>query len=163
MDLSPSIASTPHDHGRCIDAAMEQAGAICSASGARLTQLRKQVLLLIWQSHTPLGAYALIEQLAKQSSRRVAPPTVYRTLDFLLEQGLIHRINRLNAFVGCTQPDKAHANNFLICDHCGVAIEFSASAIQNKLQDLASNFDFQLQSQSIEVSGLCKACKETSN
>ncbi|WP_277345536.1 Fur family transcriptional regulator [Pseudomaricurvus alkylphenolicus] len=137
---------------------METAQRICSDNGVRLTQLREQVLRLIWQSHRPLGAYALMEMLAEQSTRRVAPPTVYRALEFLLEQGLIHRINTLNAFVGCTHPQGDHDNNFMICEECGVAIEFCTEKIQHDIKDSAAQFNFTIKAQSIELVGLCQAC-----
>ena len=162
MNLPTSIASTQHNHDRCIAEAMTSAKALCSRNGARMTALRERVLRLIWQSHKPLGAYTLLEMLSQESSRRAAPPTVYRALDFLMEQGLIHRINSLNAYVGCTHPSSHHANNFLICQQCGVAIEFSAEPLQNSIKDLAEGFNFTLQTQSIELSGLCSTCQEAS-
>lgn len=158
MSIPTSIASKQHDHTHCIASAMESAQAICAKNGARLTQLREQVLRLIWQSHKPLGAYVLMEMLAKESTRRVAPPTVYRALEFLLEQGLVHRINTLNAYIGCTHPSGQHANNFLICEHCGVAIEFSASPLQQSIDQTATEFGFTIKSQSIELVGSCGQC-----
>ena len=74
--------------------------AVCEQRGAKLTELRRHVLGLILDAASPTGAYDLLDQL-RQTRRGAAPPTVYRTLDFLLEQGLIHRVERLSAFVGC--------------------------------------------------------------
>ncbi|WP_439134303.1 Fur family transcriptional regulator [Pseudomaricurvus sp.] len=159
--LPTSIASQQHDHTRCIASAMTTAQEVCARNGARLTKLREQVLRLVWQSHKPLGAYPLMDMLAAESTRRVAPPTVYRALEFLLDQGLIHRINTLNAYVGCTHPSHHHANNFLICEHCGVAIEFSASALQEKINETAGDFGFSIKSQSIELVGSCEGCEAT--
>lgn len=157
--LPTSIASQQHDHTHCIASAMSTAQEVCNRNGARLTKLREQVLRLIWQSHKPLGAYPLMDMLAEESTRRVAPPTVYRALEFLLEQGLIHRINTLNAYVGCTHPSAHHANNFLICEHCGVAIEFSASTLQDHINATATGFGFSIKSQSIELVGSCERCE----
>src|SRR5277367_4850296 len=78
-----------HDHASCVDEAIAAADRVCVASGARLTDLRRQVLELVWRSHQPVGAYEILERLAADSGRRAAPPTVYRALDFLLEQGLV--------------------------------------------------------------------------
>lgn len=138
---------------------MTTAQEVCTQNGARLTKLRAQVLRLIWQSHTPLGAYPLMDMLAQASTRRVAPPTVYRALEFLLEQGLIHRINTLNAYIGCTRPSKDHANNFLICQHCGVAIEFSANTLQEHINRTAGELGFTIKSQAIELVGSCERCE----
>lgn len=156
--LPTSIASKQHDHDQCITSAMATAQAVCAQTGARLTKLREQVLRLIWQSHKPLGAYPLMDMLAEESTRRVAPPTVYRALEFLLEQGLIHRINTLNAYIGCTRPNAHPCNNFLICQHCGVAIEFSASTWQEHIDRTAGQLGFTIQSQSIELVGSCQRC-----
>lgn len=161
--LPTSIASKQHDHDHCIASAMATAQAVCAQNGARLTNLREQVLRLIWQSHKPLGAYPLMDMLAEESTRRVAPPTVYRALEFLLEQGLIHRINTLNAYIGCTRPNAHPCNNFLICQDCGVAIEFSASSLQEHIDRTAGHLGFAIQSQSIELVGHCQRCGTDAN
>lgn len=102
-----------------------------------------------------------MEMLAKASTRRVAPPTVYRTLDFLLEQGLIHRINALNAFVGCPSPKHQHQNHFLICRQCGVAVEMDNPLLVEEIQRSAQAAGFSVQTQSLEVMGLCPSCQES--
>ena len=94
-------------HQQHIEKALLQAEAICTQRQQRFTPLRRQVLSLIWQKQQPVGAYQILEQL-KVDKKRAAPPTVYRAIDFLLAQGLIHRIASLNAFIGCVQPEHAH-------------------------------------------------------
>jgi Fur family zinc uptake transcriptional regulator len=160
MSSNVSIACRQHDHHRCINDALTIAQDICKSKGSRLTKLREQVLKIVWQSHKPLGAYSVMDILAEQSTRRVAPPTVYRALDFLLEHGLIHRINLLNAFVGCTRPQQQHANNFLICQDCGVAIEFSTTALDCAISSALAQFDFSLIGQSVELLGQCQQCQD---
>ena len=96
-----------HDHDHCIETALGDAESVCIERGVRLTVLRKRVLEIVWQSHRPLGAYAILDVLAADG-RRAAPPTVYRALDFLQENGLVHRIASMNAFVGCPMPDRRH-------------------------------------------------------
>lgn len=158
MDSSP-FTCEHHDHHHCIDDALAHARALCDARGVRLTDLRLQVLELIWQNHKPLGAYTIMEMLATANTRRVAPPTVYRALDFLLEQGLIHRINVLNAFIGCPDPGVNHHNHFLICHQCGVAMELNNPALSERIHALADAAGFTVQSESLEVSGLCNHCR----
>ncbi|MGD8175258.1 Fur family transcriptional regulator [Marinimicrobium sp. ARAG 43.8] len=153
------LAFRPHNHGHCVRSALASARGLCSERGARLTPLREQVLELVWQSHRPLGAYQLMDQLAEASTRRVAPPTVYRALDFLLEQGLIHRINTLNAYVGCPSPEHRHASHFLLCRHCGVAVEMDDDAISRTIGENAREAGFLLESHSLEVTGLCPDCR----
>ena len=155
------LASQQHDHSRCIDSALTTAQQLCAESGVRLTQLREQVLKIVWQSHQPLGAYAVMDVLSQESTRRVAPPTVYRALDFLLEQGLVHRVNLLNAYIGCSHPDEPHQHNFLICKKCDIAVEFEAPKMDKAICDSAREQGFEISSQSVEVLGLCSNCAGT--
>src|SRR5262249_40395465 len=90
----------PHDHRHCIDDALSRAETVCAERGARMTPLRRRVLELVWDSHAPIGAYAIMDLLRAADDRAAAPPTVYRALEFLLDQGLVHKIESLNAFVG---------------------------------------------------------------
>ncbi len=162
VDEIASLACHQHDHTHCIDNAMQAARNHCLTNGARLTQLREHVLQLIWQSHKPLGAYPLMDMLASQSTKRIAPPTVYRALDFLLEQKLIHRIHSLNAFIGCSHPDSGHPNNFFICEHCGIAIELSNDAFRPAIGEMAAELGFEVRSQAIELTGACIRCRKDS-
>jgi len=155
-------ACSHHNHHHCIDDAIQSARQLCDERGVRLTSLREQVLELVWQSHKPLGAYTLMDMLAQASTRRVAPPTVYRALDFLLEEGLIHRINSLNAFIGCPSPSQKHQSHFLICQKCNVAVELDNLPLNQSILDAATNAGFTLASHSVEINGLCPSCqKET--
>jgi len=132
--------------------------------GARLTDLRKRVLELIWDSHAPIGAYDLIDKLSRAraddgAGSRVAPPTVYRALDFLIDQGLVHRIESLNAFVGCAEPERPHRGYFLICDGCGCAHELAGGALDRDLRRHADDLKFEVRQITIEVAGLCADCR----
>ncbi|GAA5315952.1 MAG: zinc uptake transcriptional repressor Zur [Candidatus Pelagadaptatus aseana] len=158
--MSLPLANQQHDHNQCIETALQTARQLCQEKGARLTALREQVLKIVWQSHKPLGAYAVMDILAEQDTRRIAPPTVYRALDFLLEHGLVHRINVLNAYMGCSHPGSAHAHNFLICRACDVAIEFETDSLDRALHSSARAYDFEITGQAIELIGLCANCRE---
>lgn len=155
----PPLASRPHDHSRCVSHALAEAEALCARQGVRLTALRKRVLELVWQSHKPLGAYDILGVLSEEDGRRAAPPTVYRALDFLLENGLVHRIASLNAFVGCNQPEHAHQGQFLICRHCHAAIELEQAAISQAIVASAREVGFSVEGQTVEVVGLCAGCQ----
>lgn len=159
MILTP-LASRPHDHSRCVSQALAEAESICARQGVRLTVLRKRVLELVWQSHKPLGAYDILAVLSEEDGRRAAPPTVYRALDFLLENGLVHRIASLNAFVGCNRPEHAHQGQFLICRQCHAAIELEQAAISQAIVAAAAAVGFSVDSQTVEVVGLCAGCQE---
>jgi Fur family transcriptional regulator, zinc uptake regulator len=147
-----------HDHGSCVETALDRAAQLCAARGARLTELRRQVLQLIWHGHEPVGAYAVLEAL-KRSHPGAAPPTVYRALDFLIEQGLIHRIESLNAYVGCSRPERRHVSQFLICSQCGAAAELDDPAIAGAVLRRAGELGFLVEQQTIELSGLCPRCR----
>ncbi|MDX1710009.1 MAG: transcriptional repressor, partial [Rhodovibrionaceae bacterium] len=111
-----------HDHRHCVEQALGEAADLCRQRGARLTPIRRRVLELVWASHKAVGAYEILDALRSEHAG-AAPPTVYRALDFLIAQGFVHRIESLNAFVGCPHPADRHAGQFLICLDCGAAAE----------------------------------------
>lgn len=149
-----------HDHARCIDVALDRAAALCSRRGARLTSLRRRVLELVWQGHSAVKAYELLAEL-DQGGSAAKPPTVYRALDFLIAHGLVHRLESLNAFVGCPRPEAPHDGQFLICNACGTVSEFAAPAIQTAIAGQAADLDFAVGQQTIEVRGICRSCRGT--
>lgn len=149
----------PHDHSQCVSEALDAAEQLCARAGVRFTVLRKRVLELVWQSHKPLGAYDILETLAREDDRRAAPPTVYRALDFLLEQGLVHRIASLNAFIGCASPEHRHEGQFLICRACRVAIELDQPAIRDAIAASARSVGFAVEGETVEITGLCAQCQ----
>jgi Fur family zinc uptake transcriptional regulator len=139
---------------------MTRAHDLCIEQNARMTTTRESVLRLLWQSHRPLGAYQLQDQLAELLNKPIAPPTVYRAIEFLLQLGLIHRLPSLNAYIGCPFPNSEHSNLFLICTECGSASEMAHATINNTLQSACAKVNFTLQSQSLELFGLCPQCSE---
>ncbi|MFC3676713.1 Fur family transcriptional regulator [Ferrovibrio xuzhouensis] len=147
-----------HDHDSCMTDALHRAEAHCAVTGAKLTPIRRRVLELIWQSHRPAGAYDLLAQMGGEG-QKVAPPTVYRALDFLVEQGLVHRVESLNAFIGCSEPGHAVQQDIFICKTCGTAIEINDPELSARIQADAKALDFQVERQTIEVVGLCRDCR----
>jgi Fur family transcriptional regulator, zinc uptake regulator len=147
-----------HDHESCIEDALDRAAQLCAERGARLTELRRQVLQLVWRGHEPVGAYAVLEAL-RRSHAGAAPPTVYRALDFLIEHGLIHRIESLNAYVGCPRPERPHVSQFLICGGCGAIAELDDPAIAAAVLRRAGELGFLVEQQTIELRGLCPRCR----
>ncbi len=135
-----------------------RAEAACARRGAKLTDVRRTVLELILESREPIGAYALLDRL-KHRSGHGKPPTIYRALDFLLAQGLIHRVERLNAFVGChEEADHPHPVQFLICSICGSVTEFEDEAIGRAVETVAGRSGFVVKRSTVEVEGECGAC-----
>lgn len=147
-----------HNHGQCIESALKVAETLCLEQGARLTDIRRKVLELVWQSHQPVGAYELLDIL-KNERRNAQPPTIYRALDFLMELGLIHRIESLNAYVGCNAPDTTHPSQFLICRDCGAAAEISDNRLDKAISGLAEDAGFSIFHRTVEVEGQCPNCR----
>ncbi|MBS0562421.1 MAG: transcriptional repressor [Proteobacteria bacterium] len=144
------------------DRLLAHADAICAERGARLTDLRRQVLGLILDTEAPTGAYEILARL-RDTRRTAAPPTVYRALDFLLEQGLIHRVESLSAFVGCVAHGADlhdHGAQFLICRRCGQVTEIEDHALAHALADAARRAGFAVSKATIEAEGICRACAE---
>lgn len=143
--------------------ALALADALCRERGVRLTELRRRVLEILWNSPTPLGAYAILDVL-REDGRLGAPPTVYRALEFLLEQGLIHRLASQNVFTGCRQPGNRHNGQFLICQDCGQVDELNNQTIEESLRAEAVARKFEALTQRVEVLGRCLGCRrETIN
>jgi Fur family zinc uptake transcriptional regulator len=149
----------PHDHAGCVAAAMATAERLCRDRGLRFTTIRRRVLELVWDSHKPIGAYDILEALSAES-RSAAPPTVYRALEFLIEAGLVHRLDSLNAFVGCPDPASRHAGQFLICTMCRTVTELSDAEIEELVTHKAAAGGFRAVRQMLEIEGLCKMCVE---
>jgi Fur family transcriptional regulator, zinc uptake regulator len=148
-----------------VEAMLDRAAAECRARGAQMTELRRQVLALVLASPAPVGAYALLDRL-RADRPGAAPPTVYRALDFLLEQGLVHKVERLNAFVGCAGPavhahcghGHDHPHQFLICGQCGATAELCDHQVATALEAAARAAGFRARRTTVEVEGLCAAC-----
>jgi Fur family zinc uptake transcriptional regulator len=149
-----------HDHDRCLSDAMAIAETQCVESGQRFTPIRRDVLSALLASHQPLGAYEIMERVAPERARP-APITVYRALDFLRENGLVHRIESRNAFVACVHT---HAVGdlvvFLICERCGAVGEASSAEVAATLKSAARAAGFTPKSPVIEISGICTHCRE---
>ncbi len=145
------------------EAQLQEAEAACLRRGAKLTPLRRQVLELILEAEAPVGAYALLDRL-KAERPGAAPPTVYRALDFLLEHGLVHKVERLNAFIGCAEAghghthDHAHPHQFLICRRCGATVEITDHAVAEAIAAAARRAGFTAVEATVEIEGLCTRC-----
>lgn len=159
MLTNAKLAHREHDHNRCQTAALAQAATLCGSRATRLTPTREAVLRVIWQQHRPVGAYAIIDSLAQSAGKRVLPPTVYRALDFLLAMGLIHRLASQNAFIGCPFPARAHSGLFLVCRQCGGAAECTTEGLTGALQATAQRAGFAVETQTVELRGLCSQCQ----
>jgi Fur family zinc uptake transcriptional regulator len=139
--------------------ALSHAEDLCRKSGVKLTPSRRRVLEILAAEGRPLGAYDLIERVAKTTAKRPAPISIYRALDFLLENGLVHRLASRNAYLACGH---GHALQepvvFLICDTCGDVVEATSDALSRDLFQLADKAKFAPRVQVMEIAGRCRRC-----
>jgi len=148
-----------HDHAPCVRTALEAADALARRHGLRFTPMRRRVFEIVLSGHKPMGAYDILDALgAGAPARKPAPPTVYRALDFLLREGLVHRIDTLNAFVACFAPDHRHRAHFLLCRQCGCVAEIEHGGLGKALATAASDAGFSVERETVEIAGLCAAC-----
>jgi Fur family transcriptional regulator, zinc uptake regulator len=151
-----------HSQDRQAEAAdiLARAEARCGASGARLTPVRRAVLVELLADHKPLGAYDLLERVSQREGRRLAPISVYRALDFLVEGDFVHRLSSRNAYIACPHGHEGHDPvAFLICETCGGVDETVSPAMTDALSAAASLSGFVPTRQMIEISGTCGHCR----
>lgn len=136
--------------------------AACRLRGAQVTPLRQAVLSALWSADRPLGAYDLRDRLQEAFGRKIAAPSIYRTLDFLCEQGVAARIESRNAYVACVHPEHDHACVFLVCEACGDAIEIENPKVEKLIDADAKRLGFAVKHRVVELSGFCSPCQKTS-
>jgi Fur family transcriptional regulator, zinc uptake regulator len=157
---TPDLAFAAHDHADCTTDVLARADTLAAAHGVRLTAVRRRVLEILLEGHRALGAYDVLQRLAADGFGH-QPPVAYRALDFLVEQGLAHRIHRLNAFTACMHPGEAHAPAFLICRICHLVAEAPAAPVRSALNKAARTLGFTIDAAQVEAQGLCPACQAT--
>ncbi len=140
-----------------VNVVLKRADALCHERGLGLTDQRKAVLQILCVSDKPLSAYELLDRM-RGVVKNPTPPTVYRALDFLLEQGLVHRLESLHAYVGCTHPEHPHASQFLICDHCGEVAEVEDTSVVKSLKAASKAQGFRTKRPIVELLGTCAHC-----
>ncbi len=147
----------PHDHASCVSTALRIADAACAARGVQLTPVRRRTLEILLENHAAMGAYDVLARLATDGFG-AKPPVAYRALNFLVDQGFAHRIERLNAFVACALPGVAHDPAFMICRTCGTVAE-ADNAPGVGLRKSAASAGFRIEQTVVEAQGLCPACQ----
>ncbi|MFT5399440.1 MAG: Fur family zinc uptake transcriptional regulator [Gammaproteobacteria bacterium] len=153
------LAFKRHDHRRCQRQLLSAARKHCEAKKLRLTSRRSQVLEILLGSHQPMGAYDILAELNQRMPEdRIAPPIVYRALEFLLDEALIHRLESKNAFISCIHPGRRCAAHFLICRNCDKVAELENS--ENSLLDEAGRVGFAVDYSVVETTGVCAECQK---
>ncbi len=163
----------PSDYDPCLDSGcagnhepderLAMAQMLCEARGVQLTPLRHKVLELLWRHHGPIGAYELMDRMKAESGHPVSPPTVYRSLEFLMRQGLVSKIESLNAYVPCSHPERPHDCLYFICESCGDSTERENPALVALLDAKAAEMGFRIARHTVEVAGTCARCAEAAN
>jgi len=131
---------------------------VCAERGVRLTTMRREVYRALVASRAPMTAYDLMDHLSEELGRRLAPPTVYRALEFLLDQGLIHRLESTNAYLPCNHPGTEHDSIYLLCHECGATAEITDERVGLLIFEDSDALGFRPIRQVIEVQGVCQDC-----
>lgn len=130
----------------------------CTALKLKLTSIRKEVLYILWCTQKPLKAYEILDNLLKINPNS-KPPTVYRALMFFVSSGIVHKIESIQSYTLCNEPQKHLPSEVLmVCNVCHQVIEVYDEHIRHLVSQLASNNHFQLKQDAIELKGICQHC-----
>lgn len=157
------LFGTSHTHET--NQRIKDAQNLAKSKGMRFTPLRESVYRLIVNADKPVGAYDLMHALqheadkAGDNTKTIAPPTIYRSLEFLVSLGLVHQLNSLNAFVPCCHPASSHVAGFLICQNCQSVEEIQSLPIDEILAFSQKTANFTVKKSTIELQGICHACQ----
>lgn len=150
--------------GRSLTRAIEKAGEAFETHNLRFTKLRQQVFGEIAATHSSIGAYDILEKLADKGTR-LAPISVYRAIDALMEAGVIHRLESKNAYFACRRLDHDFAKTgrplVLSCEKCGAVAEVDSDGLFDTLDNVAAKVKFKPRVRFVEVAGLCPRCAKS--
>lgn len=142
-----------------VAAQLDTAHTLCESRGKRLTPIRRKVLEILLLQGRSLKAYELLE-LIRDVQAAAAPPTVYRALDFLVEEGLVHRLDAINAWAACHDAGGEPHDLLVVCTACGSVAELSDPGLTRRMADKVARAGFRLSGHETELRGLCQACHE---
>lgn len=154
---SDALGFEQHDHDACVLKGMAAAEARCAKEGLRFTSVRQKTLEILLQGHRALGAYEVLDRL-RENGFGSQPPVAYRALDFLVANGFVHKIEKLNAFVACANPGTTHSPAFMICRECDSVAETQSVPARGALGDAAKAAGFTIEKTVVEAEGLCPTC-----
>lgn len=150
-----------HDHGSCVEEAIARAKRVCEARGIRLTALREAVLRVLTGSHKALGAYEIIDRMNAQG-RRLAPISVYRIIEVLVDAGLVHRLESRNAYFACLSRHKDSASMvILLCEACNRVAEAEAPEAWGAIKAITQDNGFAVSATVLEIQGQCPDCRKS--
>ena len=147
------------NHDACVQTELHRASVYCTDKGLRFTSVRRKALEILLKEHRALGAYDVLKRL-HAAGFGSQPPVAYRALDFLVSNGFVHKIEKLNAFIACSKPGAPHAPAFLICRACDLVYERIPGPVRNMLNTAANETGFTIEKSIIEFEGICCSCSE---
>lgn len=153
-----SFLPPKHDHEGCTASIIAHAERVCALNGARLTEQRRDVLACVAESHAAVGAYEIIERMAAHGPKP-APITVYRALEFLQANNLVHKIESRNAYVACAEHHQGEPAALLICEDCGNVSEVLEPRAAEGLTSAAARQGFAVKKALVEITGICSHCR----
>ena len=156
------IGFEKHDHNACVTGGLAQVIASCKDKGLQFTPVRRRVLEILLEHHRAMGAYEILDILRVENLGS-QPPVVYRALDFLMNNGFAHKIERVNAYTACTHIGFDHAPAFLICISCDAVVETQSEMSKTVLSAAAKGTGFAISRVVIEAEGHCPKCQEAAN
>lgn len=151
--------STSHTPPANVESRLDRADSLCAARGKRLTPVRRKVLELLLRHGRSLKAYELLDAI-RTEHQGAAPPTVYRALDFLVEEGLVHRLDAVNAWIACLDAGGTPHNLLAVCVHCGAVAEISDTTIGRMLGERMQQAGYCLAADEMEIRAICPACRQ---
>ena len=95
---------------------------------------------------------------ARRRDAHIGLVTVYRTLDILIELGLVRRIHLEDGCHGYAPVGASHGHH-LICSSCNQVIEFDECGLDEMLARIARQTGFQIEQHRLEVFGRCPKCR----
>ena len=137
---------------------IQEAEQYCKENGLNFTPVRRKVLEILLHKNTAIGAYEILD-LLREAGFKNQPPVAYRALDFLVQNGFAHKIERLNAFIACAHIGAMHDPAFLICRECRTVSETMSDSSILALHHRASDVDFQIEDSVVEAIGTCPDCR----
>jgi Fur family zinc uptake transcriptional regulator len=159
-EASDAFPAPEHDHGRCLEDAMERARKAFDDKGLKLTPLRRAVFGEIAASHKAIGAYEVLDKLAARGER-LAPISVYRAIDALLAAGIVHRFESRNAFFACHAGHDVRTRHLVLsCESCGRIAEVDGNKAFAAIDKAAASAAFSPEGAVVEVRGRCADCTE---
>ena len=150
-----------HNHASCIQDSLEKARAYCDQNKLQLTPVRQRVLEILLERHAAMGAYEILDVL-REEGLGSQPPVAYRALDFLVSNGFVHKIERLNAFTACASPGTNHSPAFLVCQSCDGVAETSTHTDLGQMASAAEQAGFRVDQVVVEIMGECRKCQDAS-